>query len=288
MKRLLPALLILAQASAQTLPASAPAQPQPTPEPQALAPVQIVMDDVGLRGSKFKIGSDDFYKPLVEMFQKAGFTVLPAKGALPADALQFRFMVAAVQDKYGRVAYQIAGRASQGRYAKLNENPAGQPQRVWFGNITGARSEFEAGVSEIHQVLGKFASDFYRLAAGPQARPVTFPIIELPAATRINAAEYQTMSQVKIKSDGYRPPWPREALERRTAGHVLVELLIGEDGKPVRAFIKSGPPELYLHAIQWAMGYEFEPALVDGKPVKSRFLFNMGYRQDDLERFSIR
>lgn len=67
-----------------------------------------------------------------------------------------------------------------------------------------------------------------------------------------------------------------------------MELLIGEDGKPVRAFIKSGPPELYLHAIQWAMGYEFEPAMVDGKPVKSQFLFNVGYRQDDLERFSIR
>lgn len=206
---LLPTLAILAlsQAQAQTPPAQAqPPKAQEAPAPPALPAVQIVMDDVGLRGSKFKIGTDDFYKPLVEMFQKTGFMVLPAKGAPPVDALQFRFMVVAIQDKYGRVAYQVAGRVSQGRYAKLNENPAGQPQRLWFGNITGARSEFEAGVAEIHQILGKLASDFYRLATGPQGRFVSFPVIELSTATRINATEYQTMTQVKIKSDGDPPP----------------------------------------------------------------------------------
>lgn len=283
MKRLLPILLILAQAQAQT-----------QPVPIALEPVQIVMDEVSFRGSKFnKIDKTSLLKNLEDMFQKAGFTVLPTKGAIPPNAFQVRFLLAAVHDGFGRVAYQMSARASEGKDAKLSENPPGQPQRVWFANITAARSEFEDGISEIQSTLANLATVLYRMhaqAKGIQTAGLVFPVTypPPPASARINSAEFQKFTQVKIKSDGYRPPWPREALEKRTAGTVVVELLIGEDGKPVRAIIRQGPPELFLHAIQWAMGYEFEPASVDGKPVKARFMFNMNYRQDDLERYSIR
>lgn len=283
MKRLLPILLVLAwvQAHAQQVPAER-------------EPVQILMDEVSFRGSRFnKIDKADLLKSLEDMFQKAGFTVLPTKGAIPPDAFQVRFLVAAVHDGFGRVAYQLSARASEGKDAKLNENTPGQPQRIWFANITAARSSFEDGVSEIQSTLASLASVLYRMygqANGKQTVGLVFPMTYPPPPTSapINPAEFQTFTNVKVKSDGFRPPWPREAVEKRTAGTVVVELLIGEDGKPVRAVIRQGPPELFLHAIQWAMGYEFEPAMADGKPVKAKFRFNMDYRQNDLERYSIR
>ncbi|GLH74956.1 hypothetical protein GETHLI_34580 [Geothrix limicola] len=298
MRCLLPVVWTLAQAQTPAMPALTPPTTSPqaaTPAPVALAPVQIVLDEVSLKGGKFKSKMDkaSLLKALTDMFQQAGFTVLPSSGSIPPNALQMRFLVAAIHDRYDRVAFQVSGRASEGKNAKVNENLPGQPQRIWFANITAARSGIDEGVSEIHATLAAFATNFYKWTSFALNRPyanVVFPMTFPPApeATRINPSEFHNWSSVKIKSDGYRPPWPVEALERRTAGNVLVELLVGEDGKPMRAYIKQGPPELYLHAIQWAMGYEFEPAIVDGKPVKAKFLFNMTYQQSDLERFSIR
>ena len=77
-------------------------------------------------------------------------------------------------------------------------------------------------------------------------------------------------------------------MERRIHGTVTAEVVVGEDGKPLRAFIRQGPAELHLHALQWVLGYEFEPAKVDGKPVKARFQFNLNYQENAHERFSIR
>ena len=280
MQRLLPLFLTLGLAQAQQAPV-------------ALAPVQIILDDVTFRGSKFKIGQADLLKPLVDMFQQAGFTVLPAKGTIPPDALQLRFMVGAVHDGSSRVAFQVSCRASAGKDAELKENPTGQPQRIWFANITAARSGFEDGIAEIHATLANIATIMYRKSAQAQGKetsnvvfPVTFPAP--PPSARINPAEVQNLSGLKVKAEGFRPPWPKQALERRISGTVVVELIVGEDGRPLRATIKQGPPELYLHAIQWAMGYEFEPAAVDGKAVKAKFIFNLGYRQNDLEHYSIR
>jgi len=291
MKWIIPALLAAGLAFPQT-PIPPPASPVPSAAAN-LAPVQIVMDDVGLKGSRFKTDRSDFMKPLVEMFEKAGFKVLPAKGAPPPEALQIRFLVAAIHDGFGRTAFQISGRSSQGKDADLKENPPGQLPRIRFGNITAARSVFDEGLTEIHAILASLSISFFKSFTVAQGATipnvvfqVTYPLP--PQAVRLNPGEFQSISNLKIKSDGVAPPWPIEARERRTAGTVQVELLVGEDGKPVRAVVKQGPPELFLHALQWAMGYEFEPAMADGKPIKAKFLFNMSYKQNDLERYSIR
>jgi hypothetical protein len=289
MKSLLLILLSVGMAYAQAPPPTSPA-----PASAAnLAPVQIVMDDVGLKGSKFNTDKAEFRKPLVEMFEKAGFKVLPAKGTPPPEALQIRFMIAATHDGLGRIAFQISGRSSAGKDAGLKENPPGQPPRIRYGNIMAARSVFDEGLSEIHAILASLSISYFKafmVAQGAPIPPVSFSVTYPlpPQATPLNPNEYSSISNLKIKSDGFVPPWPRVALERRTVGNVQVELLVGEDGKPVRAVVKQGPPELFLHALQWAMGYEFEPAMADGKPVKAKFLFNMNYKQDVFERYSIR
>lgn len=269
---------------------SALTQAPPVP---ALQPVQIVMDEASFVGSQFKIGATDLLDPLTEMYRKAGFTVLPAKGPLPPEALQLRFTVGAIHDKYGRVAYQVFGRLSEGRDAKMKENPPGQPQRVWFASITAARSGFAEGVSEIHATLANISTLLYRMSAkvtGKWPATVTFPVTfpPPPESARINMSDVQNVSPLKVKTQGYCPPWPKSAMERRVKGTVTVEVIVGEDGKPLRAYVKQGPAEFHLHSLQWALGYEFEPAKVDDKPVKAKFLLALDYQENTFERFSIR
>ena len=265
------------------------AQPVPVPKP----PVQVMMDEASFLGGRFKVGPADLLEPLQEMFRKAGFTLVPAKETVPAAALQVRFTVGAIHDKFGRVAYQVFGRLSEGRDAQLKENAPGQPPRIWFASITAARSQFEEGVAEIHATLANIATLLYRMSSKATSRwpaDVAFPItyVPPPESSQINLAQVQSVTGLKVKEQGYCPPWPKQAMERRVKGTVRVELIVGEDGKPLRAYVKQGPPEFFLHALQWAMGYEFEPAMADGKAIRSKYVLSLDYQENTFERFNIR
>ena len=64
--------------------------------------------------------------------------------------------------------------------------------------------------------------------------------------------------------------YPREARQRGRAGNLLVAVLVGIDGVPVRhRIIASDPPLIFDAAINEAMPqFRFAPAMRDGKPTQ--------------------
>jgi TonB family protein len=84
--------------------------------------------------------------------------------------------------------------------------------------------------------------------------------------------------QVKVRFQPDPPVYPPAAKEKRIQGTVIVELVIDENGIPVRARATKGPQPLRGTAVAYALGWRFEPVLVAGRPVPVRFQLTMPFR----------
>lgn len=262
----------------------------PAPAPPS---VQVVIDESFFRGGRITLGKADCLKSLQEVFAQAGVQVISPNQSLAPAAIQVRVSVRAIHDSKGRLAYQIFGRSSLGRDAGLKENEPGKPQRIWGSSITAARNRLEDGIEELQVTLAQIATMLYRTAlnsTGPTGAGGALPVaFKLPAlANPIDMKSVAPSPTVKVKTPASIPPYPQTAFERRISGAVKVEMIVGEDGIPLRSFVKEGPIEMHLHALQWIMGYEFEPAMIDGKPAKVRISYTLTYNENTFERFNIR
>ena len=65
-----------------------------------------------------------------------------------------------------------------------------------------------------------------------------------------------------------KPPYPREAREKRAAGIVRVQVIIDETGRVVHACASSGPSVLHQVTERSAYGALFSPTTRDGEPIK--------------------
>ena len=68
-----------------------------------------------------------------------------------------------------------------------------------------------------------------------------------------------------------RPVYPPEALGRGEQALVVVELILDESGKVAEARALHGPEPFASAALKAAREWEFQPSLVDGKPVRLRY-----------------
>jgi TonB family protein len=84
--------------------------------------------------------------------------------------------------------------------------------------------------------------------------------------------------QIRVKHQPENPAYPPEAKAQRIQGTVVVVLTIDAEGKVTDAKALSGPPELQACAVNYAKGWEFEPAKVKGKAVPARFKLTMPFR----------
>ncbi len=65
------------------------------------------------------------------------------------------------------------------------------------------------------------------------------------------------------------PVYPDEATRDRIEGDVVVKVLVGVDGKPIKAEVLRGPEPLRKAALKAAKQARFEPGTMDGKPIKA-------------------
>ena len=73
-------------------------------------------------------------------------------------------------------------------------------------------------------------------------------------------------SKIKVRSTPPPFPYPSEAKKAGIEGVVVVDLLVGPDGVPVKAHAISGPDMLKIATEQYCMGCRFEPYLIKGIP----------------------
>jgi len=119
-------------------------------------------------------------------------------------------------------------------------------------------------------------------AAGPsKAQPVaTTPGTE--GSPEVTEAPGQPVdmefSKIFVK---YRPPapeYPAIAKIARIQGTVVVVLTIDAKGRVIEAKAESGPEQLHACAVDYAKGWTFRPAKINGKPVSARFKLTMPFK----------
>ena len=75
-----------------------------------------------------------------------------------------------------------------------------------------------------------------------------------------------------------KPVYPPDAFKRKVEGTVLVEILIGPDGRILRARVVESVPSLDAAAVQAVRQWTFSPALKDGRPVATVALAPVSFR----------
>jgi protein TonB len=85
-------------------------------------------------------------------------------------------------------------------------------------------------------------------------------------------------SQMKIKFQPPSPPYPPLAKIARIQGTVVVEITVGPDGIPTSAHAVEGPAQLRKVAEDYAMGWKFEPAMLNGVAQTARFKLTMPFK----------
>ena len=83
---------------------------------------------------------------------------------------------------------------------------------------------------------------------------------------------------LKVRFQPPAPAYPPDAKRKGIQGPVVVELVVDENGIPVRARALNGPQALRGTAVTYALGWRFEPALHGGKPVATQFKLAMPFR----------
>lgn len=95
---------------------------------------------------------------------------------------------------------------------------------------------------------------------------------------RIRVSPEQVMSLALTKTP---PQYPTAAKALRVAGSVVIEVVIGPDGKPTNVRPSSGPQVLQQAAVDAVKNWRFRPTLVEGVPVEVissiRILFTLNH-----------
>lgn len=85
-------------------------------------------------------------------------------------------------------------------------------------------------------------------------------------------------SKIRLAYRPNPPAYPAEAKAKGITGTVVVEVTVGTEGRVESAKAVSGPEPLQATAVDYARGWRFEPARVNGKPVQARFRLTMPFR----------
>lgn len=91
--------------------------------------------------------------------------------------------------------------------------------------------------------------------------------------------EEQDIKPVLIEA----PRYPRQAFRSRTEGHVTIEFTVGTDGRTHNArVLESRPRSVFdASALQAVERWEFEPRIVNGRPVETVLTQTIDFTLDD-------
>jgi protein TonB len=103
------------------------------------------------------------------------------------------------------------------------------------------------------------------------------PLAPPPAA---HAAPIRVGGQVKPPRKIYAPPpeYPVLAKQAHIEGTVVIDAVIDASGNVVEAKVVSGPPLLYMSAMEAIRQWKFEPTYLNGEPVPVRFMVTIEFQ----------
>ena len=196
--------------------------------------LRITLDDLGRVAETRQAFFPDYS---IATRANGSFAISPALG--PAF---LRSAVAAVE----QWRYDPPARAPISFYVRLSFAPGAEPELVWHD----ARPPFSAPPGTGAGVVVGFASDPPVLQLSPPSEPV-----------RVGG---KVLAPTKVKH--VPPVYPSIAQSARISGTIIVEVLVGADGRVSSAKIIRSIPLLDQAALEAVRQWEFSPPLLNGQP----------------------
>lgn len=216
-------------------------------------------------------------------FADAGVSLVAAAGADPTTTYHLNLHVETIQSHDNLYLYIIYGRCSRLADAALKENERGKPQRIWFSTPLLAGQKGEAGFQgKVAKALHRTLQNLFNLPA-PAPLPVAATAPPASSQPGLTVAPSQdpvdfAFHQIRVRKQPVAPAYPPAAKSRGVQGNVVVSILVDILGFPYQVEALSGPPELLMTAVRYALEWEFEPAMLNGHAVPSRFTLTMPFR----------
>ncbi|HLO66574.1 MAG TPA: energy transducer TonB [Holophaga sp.] len=203
------------------------------------------------------------------MLARVGLKPVAEDKADPARTLDLSLDLQLQDLGGGSLLANLRARISTLADRDLPETPQGEPPRVWRFHRLGALKATAATAATAF--FGRFLP---LLEDRLQPAPTVLPV-ELPSSG--GKPVVFDFTQMRIKVQPPAPPYPPLARLARIQGTVLVEMIVDPEGIPVSAVALSGPPQLAVTAVRYAMDWRFEPAKLDGIPQTARFRLTMPF-----------
>jgi len=86
-----------------------------------------------------------------------------------------------------------------------------------------------------------------------------------------------------IKKSVINPEYPKEALKAHIQGTVVIEATTNTQGQVVDAVAIEGPKELCAAALDAVKQWQYEPFIIDGKPMPAKFTVRLKFNLDRKE-----
>ncbi len=214
---------------------------------------------------------------------RAGVAVLESGTANPGNTHHLKLEIQALRTRDGIYIYNVMERFSLLSDLKLIRNEPGKSQKIWFTqHLAGQKGEagFQDNlIKALHQTL----RDIIIVPNGPSSwneQQKALRIIssqESIADDKLKKIVDFDFRQIKVRRQPPAPPYPPVAKANGVQGTVVVVIIVDPMGIPSRAEALSGPPELLMTAIRFALNWEFEPARFNGIPVVARFKLTMPF-----------
>jgi len=207
-------------------------------------------------------------KKVRELLSEEGVEVLAADDSTDPEVRRLRIEIETLCAPRNINLFGIRAQVSRFRETK----PSGPGEVCQEGLVVG-----QQGLEGLHTSLFSTLEAVLRSVVEPP-RPKLSDPFELPALRSALDTQEIDFSQLKVKHQPPAPRYPVAARERRIQGTVVVELEVGEDGRPSRGQVRKGPPELMLTALTYALDWTFEPVRINGVPMKCRFKLTMPFK----------
>jgi TonB family protein len=214
----------------------------------------------------------------------SGVAIVEAATTDPGITHHLKLDIQTLRIRDGVYIYNVMGRCSLLSDLKLTRNEAGEAQRIWFAHhLAGQKGE--AGFQDnltlaLRQTLRELI-----------ALPIALPSKEGPQKALGDGSSQEShaddglkkiidfeFKQIKVRRQPPAPPYPPVAKANGVQGVVVVMIIIDPMGLPSRVEALSGPVELLMTAIRYALNWEFEPARLNGTPVTARFRLTMPFK----------
>lgn len=204
-----------------------------------------------------------------QFLSEEGIEVLEAEAAATPDSRHLRLEIETLKFADGLCLLGLQG------FLSLHRPQAGQAPYSVKGHYESLFAG-QRGLAGFKENLAFSVQELLRTLTLPP-KPLPDPISK-PWTTFTEGAEPMAFEQMKVKLQPLPTAYPPFAKLNRIQGTVKLLCVISEQGTPQQVTVLSGPMELAMTAVRYALTWQFEPTLVEGKPVRSRFLLTMPFR----------